>query len=145
MEERQESVERRDMTWWLVLGMFLGAIVAFWLVQKDEERRRRILEQTQRLRKQAVNLSSVTRSRAQQLQEQALTLQAEVSVEVERRLREGKETLDDMLTRVRKEVQDLQRRAQRWADDAQLQAQLARKKAELRALEARKRLRNLRP
>ena len=144
MEERQEMTERRDMTLWVILGMLLGATVAFWLVQKDEERRQRLLERTRQLRKQAIELHTVTLDKAQQAQERALALQAEVSAEVERRLREGKETLDEMLQRGQEEVQELQQRSQRWADDAQLRAQLARKKAELRALEARKRLRNLR-
>ncbi len=140
--------ERRDVTLWVVLGMLLGAIVAFWLVQKDEERRRQVMERAQRLRDQAIELQTVTIGRAQEVggkaQEKALALQAEVSAEVEKRLSEGRETLDEMLKRVQSEVHDLQERVQRRAEDAQLRAQLIRKRAELRALEARKRLRDLR-
>ncbi len=140
--------ERRDMTLWVVLGMLLGAVVAFWFVEKDDERRRQVVARAQRLRDQAIELQTVTLGRAQEAtgraQEKALALQAEVSAEVERRLSGGSETLDEMLNRVQKELKDLQERVQRAVGDVQLQAQLARKRAELRALEARKRLRDLR-
>ncbi|NPA90327.1 MAG: hypothetical protein GXO55_02565 [Chloroflexi bacterium] len=145
MEERVEITQGgRSVTRWLVLGILLGAAVTFWLLRKDEERRKDLIKRAQQLKEQAAGLQTITVDRAQQVQDRALNLQAEVSAEVERGLREGKETLEEMLARVRGEVQALQKRALKLADDAQLQAQLARKKAELRALEARKRLRNLR-
>jgi len=140
--------ERRDVTLWVVLGILLGAVVAFWLAQKDEEKRHKMMERAQRLRDQAIELQTVTIGRTQEAtskaQEKAMALQAEVSAEVERRLREGRETLDEMINQVREEVRELQARAQKAAGDARLQAQLMRKRAELRALEARKRLRDLR-
>ncbi len=140
--------ERGNRTWLVLLGMVVGAAIAAWFVQRDERLREQMRERAQTLRDQAIELQTVTLSKAQQMagqaQERALALQAEVSAEVERRLREGRENLDEMLARVRKEVDELQERAQRLAENAQVQAQLARKKAELRALEARKRLLELR-
>ncbi len=140
--------ERGDRTWLVILGMIAGAAIAAWFIQRDERLREQVRERAQSLREQAIELQTVTVGRAQQVaqqaQEKALALQAEVSAEVEKRLREGRENLDEMLERVKKEVDELQERAQRLAESAQVQAQLARKKAELRALEARKRLRELR-
>lgn len=140
--------ERGDRTWLVILGMVAGAAIAAWLIQRDERLREQMRERAQTLREQAIELQTVTLGRAQQAaqqaQEKALALQAEVSAEVEKRLSEGRENLDEMLQRVKKEVDELQERAQRLAESAQVQAQLARKKAELRALEARKRLQELR-
>lgn len=140
--------ERGNKTWLLVLGMVMGAAVAAWFIQRDERLREQVQGRARTLRDQAIELQTVTLGRAQQVasqaQEKALALQAEVSAEVEKRLREGRENLDDMLARVRKEVSELQEQAQRLAENAQIQAQLMRKKAELRALEARKRLHELR-
>lgn len=140
--------EKGNRTWLVLLGMVVGAAIAAWFIQRDERLREQMRERAQTLRDQAIELQTVTLSKAQQMagqaQERALALQAEVSAEVERRLREGRESLDEMLARVRKEVDELQERAQRLAENAQFQAQLARKKAELRALEARKRLLELR-
>lgn len=142
-------MNERSHRWWFVLaGMIVGGALAAWWIRRDERLRREIEERARKLREQAIELQTVTLSKAQQVSEQALErtaqLQAEVSAEVERRLREGRETLDTMLERVRAELADLQEQAQKLAHDAQLQAQLARKKAELRALEARRRLRELR-
>ncbi len=140
--------ERQDKSLWVLLGVVVGAAVAAWFIQRDERLREEMRERAQTLREQAIELQTVTLGKAQEaserVQERALSLQAEVSAEVERRLREGRESLEEMLSRVQKELRDLQERAQKFAHDAQLQAQLARKKAELRALEARKRLRELR-
>lgn len=139
----------KTQRWLFVLaGMILGGALAAWWIQRDERLRQELEERARKLREQAIELQTVTLGKAQQASEQALEraaqLQAEVSAEVERRLSEGRETLDAMLERVRAELQELQARAQKLAHDAQIQAQLARKKAELRALEARKRLRELR-
>ncbi len=140
--------EKESKTWLVILGMVVGAAIAAWLIQRDEQLREEMRERARTLRDQAIELQTVTLGRAQhvtqQAQEKALALQAEVSAEVEKRLQEGRETLDEMLSRVRREVAELQQQAQRVIENAQVQAQLARKKAELRALEARKRLRDFR-
>ncbi len=140
--------ERQDKTWWVLIGMVIGAAVAAWFIQRDERLREQVRERAQTLRDQAIELQTVTLGKAQQaserVREEALALQAEVSALVDKRLSEGKESLDEMLERVQQELSELQARAQKLANDAQVQAQIARKKAELRALEARQKLRKMR-
>ncbi len=140
--------ERQDKTWWVLIGMAIGAAVAAWFIQRDERLREQVRERAQTLREQAIELQTVSLGKAQQaterVREEALALQAEVSALVDKRLNEGKESLDEMLERVQKELNELQAKAQKLANDAQVQAQIARKKAELRALEARQKLRKMR-
>ena len=140
--------ERQDKTWWVLIGMAIGAAVAAWFIQRDERLREQVRERAQTLRDQAIELQTVSLGKAQQAteraREEALALQAEVSAMVEKRLSESKESLDEMLDRVQKELSELQAKAQKLANDAQVQAQIARKKAELRALEARQKLRKMR-
>ncbi len=140
--------ERQNKTWWVLIGMAIGAAIAAWFIQRDERLREQVRERAQALREQAIELQTVSLGKAQQAseraREEALALQAEVSAMVEKRLSESKESLDEMLERVQKELSELQAKAQKLANDAQVQAQIARKKAELRALEARQKLRKMR-
>ncbi len=129
-------------TMYFLIGGLLGAAAAAYFFQHNERVRVAVGER-------AVELQSAAQEQAKALKSQLAETsaadiaarQAAVSAEVERRLSEGKESLQAMLARVRQELAGLEAKDNPALTTVQEKLQIARKRAELLALEARSRIR----